>query len=406
MRTARLLILAATLCGGTAAADSAVPPLRLCADPANLPFSTSASEGQAAGAPGLYVEIGRTVAEALDRPFETVWSHTYFEKRNLRLTLLAGQCDFAVGLPADRDFMGPRVIFTRPILHVGYALVVPRDKPISGLDDLKGKRVAVQFRSSPQNLLALRNDITAVTTMEPEDGMRRLAAGSVDAAFIWGPTASYMNRTQFGDAFRVVPVDAPNMRWPAAIGFSNKRADLRDAVEAKLEVLAPRFRELAAKYAMAEGPMLTLSDVTRAAAAPSPAAAADTTAVAAPATATTPAATAAATLAPPAAAASATVAAADAAAKVDLASLQGDAAEGRALFNGTCGHCHGPDAVQSVRKINLRLLKHRYGEEMAEKYKVTVTKGRPAKGMPAWESVFNEKDLAKIFAFLSAIQEP
>ena len=68
------------------------------------------------GAPGLYVEIGHAVAEALGRPMETVWSLSYFGKRNLRTTLLAGQCDLAVGLPAEADFMGPRLIFTRTIL--------------------------------------------------------------------------------------------------------------------------------------------------------------------------------------------------------------------------------------------------------------------------------------------------
>ena len=58
------------------------------------------------GAPGLYVEIGHAVAEALGRPMETVWSLSYFGKRNIRTTLLAGQCDLVVGLPADSDFMG------------------------------------------------------------------------------------------------------------------------------------------------------------------------------------------------------------------------------------------------------------------------------------------------------------
>jgi hypothetical protein len=78
--------------------------LRLCADPANCRSAAAAAE--AAGAPGLYVEIGQAVAQALGRPMETVWSLSYFGKRNLRTTLLAGQCDLAVGLPAVQDFMG------------------------------------------------------------------------------------------------------------------------------------------------------------------------------------------------------------------------------------------------------------------------------------------------------------
>ena len=114
--------------GGAAAAQAATPPLRLCADPANLPFSSNETDAVARGTPGLYVEIGQAVAEALGRPMETVWSHSHFGKRNVRTTLLAGQCDLVVGLPAVPDFMGPRVVYTRPMLNLGYALVVPKER--------------------------------------------------------------------------------------------------------------------------------------------------------------------------------------------------------------------------------------------------------------------------------------
>jgi cytochrome c5 len=82
-----------------------------------------------------------------------------------------------------------------------------------------------------------------------------------------------------------------------------------------------------------------------------------------------------------------------------------DASKGRDIFNSTCAHCHGPDAVQSERWINLRLLRHRYGGDMQEVFHKTVTKGRPAKGMPTWENVFTGNDFSKIYAFLGTIQE-
>lgn len=156
MRVVKCVGLAAALACGAAAAQASVQPLRLCADPANLPFSSNAPEAVGKGAPGLYVEIGRAVAEALGRPMDTVWSLSYFGKRNIRTTLLAGQCDLAVGLPSDPDFMGPRVILTRPILKLGYALVLPKSYVATGIDDLRGKRVAVQFASPPQSLTSRR----------------------------------------------------------------------------------------------------------------------------------------------------------------------------------------------------------------------------------------------------------
>jgi mono/diheme cytochrome c family protein len=80
------------------------------------------------------------------------------------------------------------------------------------------------------------------------------------------------------------------------------------------------------------------------------------------------------------------------------------AAEGRTIFNGTCNHCHGPDAEQSVKKIDLRLLHHRYGGAMDQVFHYTVTHGRESKGMPNWSGVFTEEDFTKILAFLHTVQ--
>lgn len=372
MRAVKFLGLAAALACGAAASQAAVAPaatpapLRLCADPANLPFSSSTAD---AGAPGLYIEIGGAVAQALGRPLQTVWSLSYFGKRNLRTTLLAGQCDLAVGLPADGDFMGPRLIFTRPILQLGYALVLPQASTARSIDDLRGLRVAVQFGSPPQGLLAARSDIASVTAMDPEEAMRRLAAGEADAAFIWGASAGYINRIALNDRYRVVPVDGPQLQFQAAIGLSNKQPGLRDAVDAVLPALAPRIRELGAKYAVTQGPPVLL-----AAAAPMQLALAEALAVPAPA------------------------GGAGEAQRVDPA-------KGKEIFNSTCAHCHGPSGVVEDRKINLRRLHLKYGEQLEETFFTTVTNGRPTKGMPAWKDVFSHQDFVDILGYLRTIQE-
>jgi polar amino acid transport system substrate-binding protein len=341
--------------------------------------------------PGLYIEIGQAVADALDRPMETVWSLSYFGKRNLRTTLLAGQCDFAVGLPAVDDFMGPKVIFSRPIMSVGYALAVPRDAKISSFANLNGKRVAVQFASPPQSFVATQDAISSATVMDPDEGMRLLADGKVDAAFVWGPSAGYFNHALLHDEFRVMPADGPQMRFDAAIGFSRKNKELRDQVDAVLPALTAKIAALVVKYALPDGAPITLTamDTVQSATAEMPAP------VEPPKPEAKPAEPAMANINP-------TAEPAKAAPETKTA----DAAEGREIFNGTCAHCHGPDAVQSERRINLRLLKHRYGDDMQEVFHKTVTKGRPSKGTPTWENVFTEDDFSKIYAFLSTIQEP
>ncbi|WP_245316755.1 c-type cytochrome, partial [Bradyrhizobium manausense] len=99
-------------------------------------------------------------------------------------------------------------------------------------------------------------------------------------------------------------------------------------------------------------------------------------------------------------------------AKVAATEVKGDAAApaaeavgaGKEIFNGTCAHCHGPDAIQSERKIDLRLLRHRYGDDMRETYWTTVHEGRPSKGMPAWKEVFTDDQFDNIYSFLLTVQ--
>jgi mono/diheme cytochrome c family protein len=231
--------------------------------------------------------------------------------------------------------------------------------------------VIVQFGSPPQGLLAMRSDITAITAMDPEEAMRRLAAGEADAAFIWGPSAAYINRTALHDAFDVVAVEAPHMQWPAAIGVSSKQAQLRDDVNAVLEGLQPRIRELAAKYALDAGTAIVLAD-----AGATPVAVAQ---AAMPVAVTQPAA---------------------------QARAEGNATAGKQVFDSTCAHCHGPNAVVADRKINLRLLKRKHGEQLDEVFFTTVTEGRPSKGMPAWKDVFKRQDFVNILSYLKTVQEP
>ncbi len=98
-----------------------------------------------------------------------VWYRTYFGKRAVRVTMLAKQCDATIGLPDSDDFMGPKVIFSKPLFNLGYAIVAPKGQPIASVEDLKGKRVAVQFETEPQNIVGPRDDMTAVTVLSPEE---------------------------------------------------------------------------------------------------------------------------------------------------------------------------------------------------------------------------------------------
>ena len=388
-------------------AGAAVAPLRLCADPTNPPFSSNRI-----GEPGLYLELGAAIGQALDRPVEPVWEMTYYGKHAVRETLLDGKCDLQIGLPADADFMGPKLVFSQPFLNIGYALVTRADAPALAptLAALRGKRVAVQLSTGPQNMLAEHDDITMVTVLSPEEGMRALASGHADAAFVWGPTAGYMNHQSLHDAYRVTPISGPGMQWKVAIGFARQQAGLRDQVDHALAGLGDTVASLARKYgfpgqapvslaAAAVVPHVSLASWTglvygdavyRNSGASLPIVRVD-----APAAVTQDQQDSVTYVAPDLG---------DKDKNFHAATGPTAVSDGRTLFNGTCNHCHGPDAVQSVHKIDLRLLQHRYGGDMDEVFHYTVTHGRLTKGMPNWSGVFTEDDFAKMLAFLHSVQ--
>ncbi|WP_172788240.1 MULTISPECIES: c-type cytochrome [Bradyrhizobium] len=346
-------------------------PFRLCADPTNLPFSSDSSSK-----PGFYVEIGQALAQALGRPIAYDWYKSYFGKRTVRVTLLGKQCDAMIGLPRSEDFMGPAVIFSEAFAKEGYALVAAKGAAVGGIDGLKGKRVAVQFASTPQNLLASRDDIQKVTVLSPEEGMQALDQGKADVAFIWGPVAGWLNKTSYDGRYQIELTEGEGLSWDAAIGFAKTSTELRDRVNAVLPQLQGTIGELAAKYGLPSGAPVRFGAV------------------------------------PAVTTGTGTGAGVVQVANVVATETKGDAAAagaeavgaGKEIFNGTCAHCHGPDAIQSERKIDLRLLRHRYGDEMREKYWTTVHEGRPNKGMPAWKEVYTDDQFDSIYSFLLTVQ--
>jgi len=363
-------------------------PLRFCADPTNLPFSSDDPAN-----PGLYLEIGQALAKALDRPVVYDWYKSYFGKRTVRETLLGKQCDALIGLTPTTDFMGPAVIFSKPIIKEGYALVTAKGRKISGLADLKQMRVAVQYQTTPQNMLAQRDEIVKVTVLSPDEGMKALDQGKADVAFVWGPVAGWLNKTVYNGKYDIQSVDGEALSWPVAIGFAKASKDLRDEVDAALPKVEGMIPALVEKYGLPTDapvkltalsqPLVRLASIDAPA---EPTVLADATTAAAP-----------------------TFAAPAPLTPEVIKSRENDSeavTSGRETFNGTCAHCHGPDAVQSERHIDLRRLHKKYGDDMRDTYWKTVHNGRPAKGMPAWKDVFDDKQLNEIYAYLLTVQVP
>lgn len=373
-KVARALLLSTIMAmpSPRAGADE-VRPLRLCADPTNLPFSSDDP-----ARPGLYLEIGQVIARKLERPVTYNWYKSYFGKRTVRETLLSKQCDAMVGLPQADDFMGPAVIFSKPIAREGYALVSAKGRNIAGIDDLKGLRVAVQYQTTPQNLLALRDEIEKVTVLSPDEGMKLLDQGKVDVAFIWAPVAGWLNATVYAEKYQIRTTAGEGLVWLTAIGFAKASTRLRDDVNLILPSLQDEIDKLFVKYGVPNDAPVKFGELGH------PTAIAD---------------------ARPSEPITVGQSTGDSKPAEVKAVASGDVTAGHELFNGTCAHCHGPDAVQAEKRINLRLLKKRYGDEMEATYWKTVHDGRPSKGMPAWKEVFGDDELRNVLVYLQTVQE-
>lgn len=374
---------------GTAETSAAPSPLRVCADPDDLPFSSAKAE-----TPGLYIEIGQQIARTLGRPLEPVWALSYFGKRTVRTTLLAKTCDAYIGLPGGKGFMGPQLIHSKPFMQAGFAVMAPADTPIARMDDLAGKRVGVQFSTPPQIALATRDDIKSVTFLNPDEAAHALDRHEVDVAFIWGPTAGYINATALHGAYQVVPVAGQGMQYSVSIGFTKGNAELRDQVDRALETDSAAIDQLVKKYGVPTAKPIDFASLLTVSAPTIVLAATSETATAPPAAIAT----------DQAAAKPANPSGSPSGAPSGVDGGSDQIAAGKQIFNGTCSHCHGPDAVQSDKHIDLRLLHRRYGDTTESVFYQTVTNGRPSKGMPKWSGIFSQEDFKKIYAYLSSVQ--
>jgi quinoprotein dehydrogenase-associated probable ABC transporter substrate-binding protein len=244
------ILLAVLLALGTHAAQAGdgAAPLRVCADPDNLPYSQRDGSG-------FENRIARLVADDLHRPLAWFWQE---QRRGfVRKTLGAGECDVLIGVPAGFD----KVLRTRPYYRSTYVAVSRRgEPPFSGFDpeQLRGRRFGVQLigndlAASPPGYALAQHGATANVTgfLVYGDGpaARRMvdavAEKAIDVALVWGPQAGYFVR-HASVPLAVAPVAAPAglpapFDYAIAMGVRKGDTALRDQLD---EVLARRRADI------------------------------------------------------------------------------------------------------------------------------------------------------------------
>jgi len=363
LRALARLLTAATLVSAAASAWAA--PLRICADPDNLPFSKSEGAQR-----GLYVDAAELIGKELKRPVEYVWWHTFNQRRALRNTILANACDAVIALPANADYKVRGVKKSQPFMDLTYALVAPPSFRFESLGDLQGKQVGVQFGTTPHIFVNTAQGIRSATFRTAEELLQALSRGEIDAALLWGPVAGYENKVRFDGRWKVTPISGPDFSSQVVVGVRSDQPNLATEIDRALVTLKPQLAALAQQYGFPSDAAVALDPKWR-----------EPVAVAA-----TPA---------------APVAVSAAAVGADNGAVQA----GRVRFNSQCSHCHGTDSVTALRERDLRRLKMRNDDRWPEVALTTIREGRPDKGMPTWKDALKEDQIQEILAFLKTIQK-
>lgn len=214
----------------TASSEADVRRIRLCADPANLPFSARDDRS-----PGFEIEVARALAQALGAELGIHWVPTAREIVALR-PLYDGACDVFMGLPVTPAFRDdkPRLQFSVPYYVMRQVVVSPTVGGVARLDDLQGKLVGVQAMTLGDQLVYERR-YTRKVYRSADEVFTALTRSEVDAVVIEAPLGGWFVTRQPG--FRLVEIVDAARDLP--IGVAVRKADvaLRDELDGAIRKL-------------------------------------------------------------------------------------------------------------------------------------------------------------------------
>lgn len=168
--------------------------LRVCADPANMPFSNEKGEG-------FENRIANVIADELKVPVEYTWfpMSTGF----VRQTLFSKRCDVIIGYAQGDEL----VLNSNAYYRSTYAIVTKKGSAIDGVGDLADpkladKKLGIIANTPPAYVMAKHNLMGKAKPYplvvdrrfeSPQEQMiKDVASGEIDAGVLWGPFAGWL----------------------------------------------------------------------------------------------------------------------------------------------------------------------------------------------------------------------
>ena len=220
--------------------------LRVCADPANMPFSNDKNEG-----------FENKIAEIVAAELKVQVEYTWFPQATgfIRQTLFAKRCDVVIGYAQGDEL----VLNTNHYYRSTYALLYRAGTGLDGVVSLadprlKDRRIGVIAGTPPGSIMAQLGLIQRakpyplmVDRRHDSPGERMIndiRSGDIDAGVLWGPIAGYF-AARGGDKLLVVPLlketGTPRMAYRITFGVRNLEDDWKHQLNA---VIAKRQSDI------------------------------------------------------------------------------------------------------------------------------------------------------------------
>jgi mxaJ protein len=243
----------ALLCVVSAPIAANAAPLRICADPDNLPFSNRAEQG-------FDNRIAIVIAHKLGREPEFIWTRS--RRGFMREEFNKGACDVLMGVPEGMR----TVASSRPYYRSSYVFVTRKKDRlhIARFDDphLNGRRIGLQILEedyAPPSLPLIRNGHAAQLVgfdtfgVRSADIVHAVADARIGVAVVWGPLAGYVAaRDHLPVALTAVSprVDSSGVpfTYEITIGVHKKDTALHSAINHAIDESRVPIRAILARY--------------------------------------------------------------------------------------------------------------------------------------------------------------